>query len=160
MIDISLACRSNNSGQKYRLILSLGLVAFLGGACCAARASAAEARSPNARAKVAPLPAAINLIDWQAIPIDHGQFLVRIRSDGPLAFDRVKSSEPRQVLVRFHNARVVNLPALDPLPIGALSWSIGGRGEVTLVIDLTQPSAKVSIAQGGNSNIVEVRLRD
>jgi hypothetical protein len=154
--------RASQSGHKTsrRQIYRLTMTAILGVTVFVSAAWSAQSNSSSAKAKSTSPTTLMSITDLQVKQTAAGQYLVRIQSDGPLAFDRLKSANSRQILIRFHNARVVDLAPLDAPPFGALSWSIGSRGEVTLIVDLASASTRASVAQGGNPNLVELRLRD
>jgi hypothetical protein len=154
--------RPSRSGYKIgrQPLYRLALIAIVAVMVFASSLLAAQSKTSSGQSKNATGPVALSITDLQVKHTAAGRYLMRIQSDGPLAFDRLKSSNPRQILIRFYNVRTVDLPRLDPPPFGALSWSIGSRGEVTLIVDLASASTRVSVAQGGNPNLVELRLRD
>ncbi len=99
------------------------------------------------------------ITDIQVSQIDAVNYLLRVQSNGPLAFDRVKSKNTRQVVVQFHQARLGSLAEFQPPSFGAITLSNDTRGNVILTIDLASSSYRVVVSQGGNPNVVELRIR-
>lgn len=115
----------------------------------------------NPRIEAAPraTPAAVTLTDVLLKETGAGQYLLRIQADGPLAFDRLTSHHTRQVVIRFYNARLAQLPPWDAPRFGVLSWASDGRGNMTLSIDLMNAYLQANVTQAGHPNIAEIRVR-
>lgn len=98
------------------------------------------------------------LVNVQTIAIDAKLSVIRIQSSGPLAFDRLKSKDPRQVIIRLYAAQLGEIPPFEQPAFGSVSFADDGRGTVTVTVNLSSLRDTAKVTQGGNPNTVEVRV--
>lgn len=144
------------------MVKRLAIAALLGALALAAhgpeRSSAAQAPAAAKRTAAKAQPAGSTVLNVQIVELDAASSVLRVHSTGPQAFDRLKAKNPRQVLVRLYRARLGDLPPFDQPSFGSVSLSESG-GNVLLTIDLASTLYTAAVSQGGNPDIIEVRVR-
>lgn len=133
------------------LAAGLTLSLALGGHAAAAQAPAKK----SAQAA----PAAASLVNVQIVEIDGANSVLRLQATGPLAFDRMKSKDPRQVIIRLYAMQLGDIPPFEQPAYGSVSFSDDGRGTVTVTLTLASSQDAATVTQGGNPNTVEVRVK-
>ena len=126
------------------------------------KAPKAPKASPKKQAGSKPQPVMTPevLADLQVSPVENRNHLVRLQATGPLAFDRVPTKNPRQVLVRLYGAKLGALPDITPPPFGTINLIQESDRSVLVDLNFFSPSQRAAVAQGGNPNTVEIRVRD
>jgi hypothetical protein len=95
----------------------------------------------------------------QVVSLADGDYLLRLQSSGPQAFDVLPNSGPSTLVVRLYQARLGELPELPPPPFGAVTLVEDSVDTVLLRIDFTDAGYRATVAQGGNANSVEVDIQ-
>ena len=123
----------------------------------AAAGQAAAAQAPAKKSAQA-APAAASLVNVQIVEIDVANSVIRLQATGPLAFDRLKSKDSRQVIVQLYAAQLGDIPPFEQPTFGSVSFADDGRGTVTVTVNLSSSRSTAKVTQGGNPNTVEVRV--
>jgi hypothetical protein len=119
---------------------------------------AAQAKKTT-KPSAAQSPPPVIMADFQVSQLEDGTYLLRIQSSGPLAFDRLKGKNARQVIVQLYRTRLGVLPSFDPPSFGSMSMTEDSLGNVLLTINLASAKYRATVSQGGNPNIIEIRIR-
>jgi hypothetical protein len=120
-------------------------------------ATAAQAlANRNAQAATGELS---SIMSVQTIAVDAKLSVIRIQASRPLAFDRLKSKDSRQVIIRLYAAQLGDIPPFEQPAFGSVSFSDDGHGTVTVTINLSSSRDTAKVTQGGNPNTVEVRVK-
>jgi hypothetical protein len=97
--------------------------------------------------------------DVQVLALTDRHYLLRLQSSGPQAFDVLPNSGPSTLAVRLYQVRLGDLPALPPPPFGAVTLIEDSPDTVLLRVDFTEAGYRAAVAQGGNTNSVEVEIQ-
>ncbi len=138
-------------------LLMTGVLALAGAPILPAAQTQSRQGKGNKSVIVRPRPQVV-INDIQISQIGSASYLLRVQSNGPLAFDRLKSKNANQIIVQFHQARLGALPNFDSPAFGSVSLH-ANAGNVQLTIKLASTSYRVVVSQGGNPNVVELRIR-
>lgn len=97
--------------------------------------------------------------DAQLVAVSSNEFVLRLRSSGPLAFDVVSIPNSPDLGVRLYQAKLGEVPELNPLPFGAISWTAEAKGDLLLRLSLKDPGFRAKVCQGAGPGVVEIKIK-
>ncbi len=101
----------------------------------------------------------VKVSDAQIIAVGEKDFILRISSSGPQAFDLIKQpSKPQEVLIRLYQAKLGEAEPLGATPFGSVTMTQTTPKQVEIKIALKDPAFRPQVKQGDSPNTVEARL--
>jgi len=95
--------------------------------------------------------------DVQVVSMGEKDYLLRIRSSAPQAFDAVTTGSPVQI--RLYQASLGEMAPLGETPFGSVTLSAEDEKDVLLKLTFVDPAYKAFVSQGSSPNTVEVDIK-
>jgi hypothetical protein len=96
--------------------------------------------------------------DVQIQSLGREQYVVRVRSTAPQAFDVLSGGGTTRLAVRLYRAQLGTIATNETAEFGVVSLAEETAGHVLVRIDLADTRYRIRVTQGSNPNVVEIRI--
>lgn len=100
----------------------------------------------------------VSVVDAQLVDLGQQQFVLRVRSSGPQAFDIIPPHDPAILEVRLYQAKLDNFAPISESDFGSISFIQEEDDQVLIRFHLSDPAFRLHVNQGDNANTIEITM--